>query len=99
MASLKVLTEEVVEWADQIAPNRLPQDAAIKAVSEMSELLDAVVNKDFLAVEDELGDMIILLADIANMYTINLIDAGFMKMRRNREAKWETVDGVLRRIK
>lgn len=97
MAGLKALTSEVVEWADQIAPSRRPRDAVIKAVSEMSELLDAVLNKDPKSVEEELGDVMILMVDIGNMYGINIIDAGLKKMVINRGRKWKTEDGVMRR--
>lgn len=97
--SLSELTRQVVEWADQINPQRKPQDTVIKTVSETSELLDAVINKDAAAVEEELGDLVILLADIGNMYGINIIDAGFKKMNINRNRKWRIEDGVIRRIR
>ena len=99
MASLKALTIEVVDWADQIAPNRQSKDAVVKAVSEMAELLDAVLNKDPNAVKEELGDMMILMVDLGNMYGVNIIDAGFQKMAINRARKWTAEDGVMRRVR
>lgn len=97
--SIKAITDEVVEWANQIAPSRQPKDAAVKAVSEMAELLDAVLNKGPESVEEELGDVLILMVDIGNMYGINIIDAAFEKMKVNRSRKWTQQDGVMRRIR
>lgn len=98
--TLADLQTEVVQWADGIAPCRQPKDTVVKAVSETSELLDAVLNKDPTQVADELADLQILLVDLANMYGINLIDAGFRKMHKNKtQRKWEMKDGVMRRIR
>ena len=93
------MTVEVVDWAGQIAPARQPKDAAIKAVSEMSELLDAVMNKSPENIKEELGDMMILMVDLAYMYRIDLIKAGLDKMKVNRARAWEQKDGVMRRIR
>lgn len=98
--TLADLQTEVVQWADGIAPCRQPKDTVVKAVSEMSELLDAVLNKDPDAIKDELADLQILLVDLANMYKIDLIEAGFSKMDKNKNSrKWEVKDGVMRRIR
>lgn len=97
--SLKDITKEVVEWADQIAPARQPKDAVVKMVSETSELLDAVLNKDPRAVREEIGDVMILLVDLAHMYNINPVHAAEDKMGVNRRRKWEMRDGVMRRIR
>lgn len=96
--SLYDITKEVVGWADQIAPARAPKDTVVKMVSETSELLDAVLNKDPRAVREEIGDVMILLVDLANMYNINPIYAAEDKMNVNRKRKWEMRDGVMRRI-
>ena len=87
----------VLDWADSIAPDREAKDAVVKMVSETSELLDAVLNNG--DVEGELGDCIILLIDIADMYGVNLVDAGMKKMAVNRERKWINEGGVIRRIR
>lgn len=97
--SLKNITREVVGWADQIAPTRQPKDAVVKMVSETSELLDAVLNKDPRAVREEIGDVMILLVDLANMYNINPVYAAEDKLAVNRQRKWEMRDGVMRRIR
>jgi NTP pyrophosphatase (non-canonical NTP hydrolase) len=89
------LQNDVVWWADSIAPNRSPKDAVVKLVSEASELLDAVLNRG--NVESELGDCLILLLDLANMYNIDLIEAGRIKMEINKRRSWRSEDGVIRR--
>lgn len=95
---LEMLQHEIVEWADAISPGRRPENTVVKLVSESSELLDAIVNgKRADAVEDELGDCIILLLDLADMYGVDIIKAGYKKMDVNRKREW-TVDGnVIRR--
>lgn len=98
-APLDRLTDDVVDWANQIAPDRRPKDTVVKLVSETSELLDAVLNKDPAAVREELGDLTILLVDLARMYNVNLVHAAEDKMEVNRERKWEVRDGVMRRIR
>lgn len=94
------LTDEVVEWADSIAPDRKPIDAAIKAVAEVAELLDAVANKSRHEVSGEIGDVMILLLDIANMYNIDPAQAGHHKMGINKSRRYYADDnGVMRRDK
>ena len=95
--TLNELQEEVVSWADSISSERKPKDAVVKAVSETSELLDAVLNDG--DVEQELGDLIVLLLDLAHMYNIDLIAAGERKMVVNRKRRWRNEGGVIRRIK
>ena len=99
VTSLAILQHTVVKWADQIAPQRQPKDTVVKMVSEVAELLDAVLNKDPSAVRGEIGDVIILLVDIANMYDIDPVTAGLDKMVINKQREWEIKDGVMRRIK
>lgn len=94
---LEDLRKEVLAWAATIAPDREAKDAVVKMVSETSELLDAVLNAGPAAVEGELGDCIILLLDIADMYNIDLVAAGRRKMRINRNRKWINDGGVIRR--
>ena len=93
--TLGELQEDVVQWADGIAPDRKPKDAVVKLVSETSELLDAVLNHG--DVETELADCLILLTDLADMYGIDLITAALRKMQVNRKRGWIAVDGVIRR--
>lgn len=95
--TLRELQTDVVVWADSISPTRRPKDAVVKVVSEASELLDAVLNDG--DVEGELGDLIILLLDLANMYRINIVRAGSDKMVINRQRHWRSDHGVIRRLK
>jgi len=98
--SLKELTEEVVGWADGLAPNRRPENTVVKMVEETSELLDAIVNqKGKEAVASELADCLILLVDLGDMYGINVVRAAQNKMCLNRERDWKADGGVIRRIK
>lgn len=95
MITIRELQTDVIEWADGIAPDRSAKDAVVKMVSETSELLDAVLNNG--NVEQELADCLILLLDLADMYNIDLVEAGAAKMTINWNRKWENVNGVIRR--
>lgn len=97
--SLKDITVEVVAWANSIAPGRQPRDTVVKLVSETSELLDAVLNKNPKCVREEIGDLMILLVDLADTFKIDPVRAAADKMVINRERKWEMRDGVMRRIR
>lgn len=97
--SMDRLQADILAWADQISPERLPKDAVVKLVSEASELLDAVLNGSKGDVEGELGDCIVLLLDLAHMYEINLARAGHKKMGINRARSWESDNGVIRRVR
>lgn len=88
-----------MKWANGIAPQRRPIDATIKLVEEASELLDAVANKGKDEVAGEVGDLVILLVDIAHMYGIDMIAAAEAKMLVNKTRKYKVEDGVMRRKK
>lgn len=90
---------EVAEWANQIAPDRKPQDTVVKLVSETSELLDAILNKEAEDVRQEIGDVLILLTDIGDMYGIDIVNAALRKMEVNRARKWVNENGVMRRVR
>lgn len=94
------LSEDIVEWADSISPGRLPANTVVKLVSESSELLDAIINNGSVQeVESELGDCIILLLDLASMFGVDLVEAGYKKMYANRERKWTADGNVIRRVR
>lgn len=100
MTGIAELQRQILEWADALSPRRRPENTMVKLSGESSELLDAIVNRlGREAVESELGDCIILLLDIAAMYNIDLVQAGFKKMEVNRARKWTSNDGVIRRVK
>lgn len=92
------LQDDVVDWADGISKARKPQNTVTKLVSEAAELNDAIINGG--NVRDEIGDMIILLLDLAHMYDVDIVDAGWEKMDINRhQRQWTSENGVIRRVK
>lgn len=99
MADYDGLQSAIVEWADSISPLRQPKDAVVKLVSESSELLDAVLNKNRRQVAGELADVFFLLLDLADMYKLDLAEETWFKLNVNRERKWIEENGVIRRIK
>lgn len=95
---LDALQHDVVTWADTISPGRRPENTVVKLVSETSELLDAIVNGGRKEeIESELGDCIILLLDLADMFNVSLIRAGCKKMDINRTREWTRDGDVIRR--
>ena len=51
------------------------QAQALKAVSEMGEVADAVIKHDLTALEDGIGDVIVCLVNVAYMSGIDVVDA------------------------
>ena len=51
------------------------QAQALKAVSEMGEVADAVIKYDLTALEDGIGDVIVCLVNVAYMSGIDIEDA------------------------
>lgn len=94
--SIESMTDEVVEWVDELLPNRSPFDTAIKLVEESSELLHALHHKG--DVKQELADCFILLLDIAFLECVDLQKAFEMKMMVNRGRFWIAKQGTLQHI-
>lgn len=97
MNTLVQLQRRINIWAGRVVPDRKPIDAAIKLVSEVSELLDAIHSGQG-SVADELGDCMILLLDIAKLSKVNLVEAAHAKMTTNENRTWQNVGGVLRHV-
>lgn len=79
---IKALTDDIVEWANKVFPDRQPASALLKLFEEVGEL---VRNPDS---PGEYADICIMLFDLANMHNIDLADAIRTKMNINRDRVW-----------
>jgi len=75
MPSFQELELDVLRWAEarQIIPNSSGQVQALKLVSEVGELCDALIKKDRDGVIDGLGDALVVLIILADMERLDLL--------------------------
>ena len=75
MPSFNELELKVLRWAEarKIIPNSSSHVQALKLVSEVGELCDAVIKKDRNDVIDGLGDVLVVLIILADLESLNLL--------------------------
>ena len=75
MPSFSELELKVLRWAEarRIIPNSSSHVQALKLVSEVGELCDAVIKKDRDGVIDGLGDVLVVLIILADIEGLNLL--------------------------
>ena len=75
MPSFNELELKVLRWAEarRIIPNSSSHVQALKLVSEVGELCDAVIKKDRNDVIDGLGDVLVVLIILADLESLNLL--------------------------
>lgn len=76
MSSFESLELEVCRWADArgILKNGNPKTQMLKGASELGELADAIAKDDLNGIIDGIGDTIVVLAIVADMYSLSLKD-------------------------
>ena len=69
--------ERIQKWAYDVGiyEHSTVQAQALKAVSEMGEVADAVIKHDLTALEDGIGDVIVCLVNLAYMSGLDIEDA------------------------
>ena len=74
---MKQNIELIQKWSCDVGiyEHSTVQAQALKAVSEMGELADAVIKHDLTALEDGIGDVIVCLVNVAYMSGIDVVDA------------------------
>lgn len=96
--TLAEATKLIVTWADTVLPGRTVIDALIKLnMEEIPELLSSI-NREGAIDPEELGDVAILLFDIAHLAGIDLQDAILKKLEINRNRQWEIRNGILHHV-
>lgn len=93
--SIKAITIDIYNWAQEIMPDRIPADAIKKlSMEEVPELWRALKQNHCID-EGEIADILILALDICAMSNIDPADAIANKMAINRQRKWKFEYGVL----
>ena len=89
MPSFQELELDVLRWAEarKIIPNSSSQVQALKLVSEVGELCDALIKKDRDGVIDGLGDalvVLIILADIEGLNLLSCLESAYDEIKDRR---------------
>lgn len=72
--SIEQNIQRVQDWAERVGiyeHSNVPAQA-LKAVSEMGELADAVIKCDIPAVEDAIGDVMVCLVNVAHLWGLDV---------------------------
>lgn len=87
---IRQLTEQIVQWADSVFPDRKPESALLKLFEETGELV-----RDPTAA-GEYADICIMVFDLAHMHGIDLAAAIREKLEINKHRDWvKTKTGTL----
>ena len=93
MSEVAQLTQEVVQWANSVFPNRKPQSALLKLFEETGELVKDPSDAG------EYADIFIMLLDLADMHGVNVVKAIRDKLALNRQRTWiTTATGTLQHV-
>ena len=89
MPSFSDLELKVLRWAEarKIIPNSISHVQALKLVSEVGELCDAVIKKDRDGVIDGIGDslvVLIILADIERLDLLSCLESAYNEIKDRR---------------
>lgn len=71
---MKDLEKNIIKWAEDLGiyEHSTPQAQALKAVSEMGEVADAVIKGDRDSLKDGIGDVVVCLINLAHMEGLDL---------------------------
>jgi hypothetical protein len=83
VSELKELTDEIVDWADLVFPDRTPESALIKLYTEIGEL------SEDLTQAGEYADIFIMLLDLADMHGVDVAAAIRDKIKVNAGRTWK----------
>jgi len=73
--SYSMIEMDIVRWAEarKIIPNSTPEIQLLKAMSEIGELADATIKKDYDTIVDSVGDVMVCLINYCALQNINLV--------------------------
>ena len=89
MASFENTELEILRWASErgILKNGKPSTQMLKGMSELGELADAIAKDDRAGIIDGIGDTVVVLAIIADMYNLSLkecLEAAYNEIKDRR---------------
>lgn len=85
----------VTKWASErgIYEYSTKHAQALKAVSEMGELADAVIKNDHAALQDAVGDVIVCLVNLCEMSGLDVLDCCESAWHEIKDRKGRMVPG------
>jgi len=94
MSQIKDMQRDIVEWADSIIPDRLPEHAFAKLLEEVEEWSKRPCDGH------EMADVLILIFDVCHLVGIDMEKALKWKMRINEGRTWElNEDGTMSHVR
>lgn len=84
------LQQQIVDWADTVHPNRLPEEAFEKLLEEIDEWKQRPCDGH------EAADVLILILDICHLAGLDPEKIVRWKMRINQQRNWEIQNGILK---
>lgn len=74
--SYREVEMEIVRWAEarKIIPNSTPAAQTKKAMEEIGELYDALLDNDISAARDGIGDTVVCLINVCALMNVDLVE-------------------------
>lgn len=89
---VREIAQSVVDWADEVFPERTPEGTITKLTEELMELAENPMDGW------EIADVLILVFDLCDMLGFDPAKLVYNKMRVNRSREWELKDGVFKHV-
>jgi NTP pyrophosphatase (non-canonical NTP hydrolase) len=83
------ITDDIMEWLEDVYPDRHPDQVWEKLMEEIEEWKSRPTDAW------EVADVMILILDLCKCYGIDVSRAIHFKMDRNRKREWEMKNGKL----
>lgn len=88
--------ERILNWAEErnILEGSLPKDQLAKLMQELGEVSDALCKHDTVLLKKEIGDMLVVLAILADMFQLTLpecAEAAYEKIKHRRGVMFDGV--------
>lgn len=90
---IRQISQDIVDWADEVFPERTPEGTVNKLLEELNELRDNPLDAW------EMADVFILLLDLCDMLGFDLAKITTHKMAVNKSRKWHIEDGVFKHVR
>lgn len=89
---IREITKDIVDWADEVFPERTPEGTVDKLVEELKELIENPMDGW------EMADVLILIFDLCDMWGFDPAKLVKNKMRVNRKREWTLEGGKFRHV-
>jgi NTP pyrophosphatase (non-canonical NTP hydrolase) len=88
--------KRIVDWAYErnLVDGSMPKDQLAKLIQELGEVSDAICKDDRHNLIEEIGDMIVVLTILCEMYDINIPECAEAAYNKIKDRKGVMFDGV-----